>query len=246
VHLPTLAHRVLDFCFPQQCPCCEAFHESATLLCDECEAEMAKLSAAPRCEQCAMPAKEHGAPCPHCMSRGLGPFDRVVCVGVLRDPIKAVIHQAKYAGRWTLEEYLADCALQREDMRELLGTADCLAPVPLHRRRQVQRGYNQSDVVARRMAGKLTVVRPAVRVRDTRTQTELRSREARAENLHDAFLLVRPKQIADRHVVLVDDVLTSGATLLSLARTLKAAGPASLSAIVMAVADPKGRAFEVI
>ena len=241
-----MARGLLDFCFPRQCPSCEGSHESATLLCDECEAEMAKLSTAPRCQQCAMPAKEHRAPCPHCMSRGLRPFDRVVCLGVLRDPIKAVIHQAKYAARWTLAEYLADCATQREDVREVLSMAACLAPVPLYRRRQVQRGYNQSDVVARRMAGKLAVVRPAVRVRDTRTQTELRSREARAENLRDAFLLVNPKCIAGRHVVLVDDVMTSGATLLSLARTLKAAKPASLSAIVMAVADPKGRAFEVI
>ena len=109
-----MARGLLDFCFPRQCRSCEGSHESATLLCDECEAEMAKLSAAPRCGQCAMPAKEHGAPCPHCMSRGLGPFDRVVCVGVLRDPIKGVIHRAKYSGRWTLGEYLADCALERE------------------------------------------------------------------------------------------------------------------------------------
>ena len=237
---------MLDFCFPRQCPSCDDFHESATLLCDECEAEMTKLSAAPRCGHCAMPAKEHGAPCPHCLSRGLRPFDRVVCIGVLRDPIKAVIHQAKYAARWTLAEYLADRAMQREDVRRLLDNVDCLAPVPLHRRRQVQRGYNQSDVVARRMAGNLAVVSPAMRVRDTRTQTELRSREARAENLRDAFLLANPNVIADRRVVLVDDVMTSGATLLSLARTLKPAKPASLSAIVMAVADPKGRAFEVV
>jgi len=207
---------------------------------------MAKLSAAPRCGQCAMPAKEHGAPCPHCLSQGLGPFDRVVTIGVLRDPIKSVIHRAKYGGRWTLAEYLADCAMQREDVRQLLSEADCLAPVPLYRRRQVRRGYNQSDVTARRIAGKLDVVRPAVRARNTKTQTELRSRAARVENLRDAFLLVHPKSITGRRVVLVDDVMTSGATLLSLARTLKGAEPTRLSALVLAVADPKGRAFEVV
>jgi ComF family protein len=207
---------------------------------------MTKLTAAPRCAQCAMPAKEHGARCPHCLSQGLEPFDRVVTIGVLRDPIKSVIHQAKYNGRWTLAEYLADCAMQREDVRELLSGADCLTPVPLYRSRQVRRGYNQSDVVARRDAGKLDVVTPAVRARNTKTQTELRSRAARTENLRDAFLLVNPQCVTGRHVLLVDDVMTSGATLLSLARTLKKAEPASLSALVLAVADPRGRSFEVI
>ena len=241
-----MARGLLDFCFPRQCPSCEEFHESPTLLCDECEAEMAKLSAAPRCGQCAMPAKEHGAPCPHCMSQGLRPFDRVVSLGVFAEPIKSVIHRAKYSGRWALGEYLAERALEQEDVRELLSETDCLAAVPLYRGRQVMRGYNQSDVLARRVAGKLAVVRPAMRVRNTKTQAHLRSHEARKENVQDAFLLVNPKCIADRHLVLVDDVMTSGATLLSLARTLKPAKPASLSAIVMAVADPKGRAFEVI
>ena len=187
-----------------------------------------------------MPAKEHGAPCPHCLSQGLGPFDRVVSLGVFAEPIKSVIHRAKYSGRWTLGEYLAERALEREDVRELLAETDCLVAVPLYRGRQVMRGYNQSDVLARGVAGKLAVVRPAVRARNTKTQAHLRSREARKENVQDAFLLVEPRCIAGRRVVLVDDVKTSGATLLSLAKALREAEPASLCALVIGVADPRG------
>ncbi len=246
MHITGLMQKVLDFCYPQQCPCCGDGHESPSLLCDDCEAEMTKLSTAPRCAQCAMPATEHGAPCPHCLSQGLGPFDRVVSLGVFAEPIKSVIHRAKYSGRWTLGEYLAERALEREDVRELLSDTDCLVAVPLYRGRQIGRGYNQSDVLARGVAGKVAVVRPAVRARNTKTQAHLRSREARKENVHDAFLLVEPRCIAGRRVVLVDDVKTSGATLLSLAKALKEAEPSSLCALVIGVADPRGRAFEVI
>lgn len=89
-------------------------------------------------------------------------------------------------------------------------------------------------------------VHAAKRVRPTATQTHLPSRAQRIENLRDAFQLTNYGAIEDKQVVLVDDVLTTGATLVSLARTLKKASPRSISALVLAVADPKGRAFEVI
>ena len=75
-------------------------------------------------------------------------------------------------------------------MCELLSDTDCLVAVPLDRGRQIARGYNQSDVLARGVAGKVAVVRPAVRARNTKTQGASGSREARKENVRDAFLLV--------------------------------------------------------
>jgi predicted amidophosphoribosyltransferase len=194
----------------------------------------------------------------------------------------------KYEHRWALAERLADRLIMRLDVQEILTHAEVLIPVPLHRKRQRERGFNQAEVIARRLcrqfkivrgsgrnsrdrsgidddpwihplcsglgyqrlfgfmrAPNLTVVR-AKRIRPTETQTHLHSRAERAENLRNAFDLVDPAAIEGKHIVLADDVLTTGATLMSLARALKPAGPASLSAIVLAVADPKGRAFEVI
>ena len=83
-------------------------------------------------------------------------------------------------------------------------------------------------------------------MRDTETQTHLHSRARREENLRDAFVLVKPATVAGKHVVLVDDVMTTGATLVSFARAIRLGAPASISALVISVADPRGRGFEVI
>src|SRR5207244_1884776 len=83
------------------------------------------------------------------------------------------------------------------------------------------------------------------RIRPTESQTHL-SATRRVENLRGAFELASAKQIRDRRVVLIDDVMTTGATLQSAARTLATAKPASLCAIVIAVADPKQRGFAVV
>jgi predicted amidophosphoribosyltransferase len=224
-----------------------------------------------------MPVTIPGAPCAQCLGNGLSPFEKVVCLGVLKDPLKSVIHRMKYEHRWPLAERLADRIVQRSDLQAVLENAEVLVAVPLHRRRQRERGYNQAEVIARRLcrifnsAGRkardlpeldddlpidpqpsgsgyqrLRIARVAARVRPTETQTHLHSRAQRTENLRGAFVLMEPSKIEGKHVVLVDDVMTTGATLVTLARTLKPAKPASLSAIVLAVADPKGRAFEVI
>ena len=176
--------------------------------------------------------------------------------------------------------------VHRDDICAMLEMADVLVPVPLHRSRELHRGFNQAEVMAQRIsklfnspgrkagdrldddvdtptdprpAGsgyqgnfkfgrspKLPVVNAGVRIRVTETQTHLPSRTQRTENLRGAFVLSDPASLKDKHIVLVDDVMTTGATLVSFARTLKHANPASISAILLAVADPKGRAFEVI
>jgi predicted amidophosphoribosyltransferase len=103
-------------------------------------------------------------------------------------------------------------------------------------------------VLARRLKAlhRLPVVCPLVRVRNTEAQVAVKSRTKREQNLREAFGLVDPAAVAGRHVVIVDDITTTGATLQSVARALKPAKPASISALVIAIADPKGREFEVI
>jgi ComF family protein len=240
--------QLLDFCYPGACAICEGSAEGASPLCPACDETMRGSEAAPACGRCAMPLPEHDAPCPYCLGDGTKPYERVIRLGSFHDPLKELIHQIKYRGRWHLAEHLADRLLALERVKGLLTHTDVLVPVPLHRLRQIARGYNQAEVVARRLSKRcrIPLVRPVVRLRNTETQTHLHSHAKRMENLRDAFGLVAPKSVGGKHVVVLDDVRTTGATLQALARTLRPAKPASLSAIVLAVADPKGQDFEVI
>lgn len=195
-----------------------------------------------------MPLAQHGDPCPHCNGKGVYPLEKIIRLGIFEDPLKHLIHQAKYHRRWPLAEFLADRLLEQERVKGLLTETDVLIPVPLHAWRHIKRGYNQADVIARRLKlhTKIPVAHPVVRLRNTETQTHLHSQEKREENIRDAFGLVNAKPIRGKHVVIIDDVTTTGATLKEVARTVRDGEPASICAIVVAIADPKRRGFEQI
>lgn len=246
--LPGLFSQVLDFCYPGRCAACDDGVEGAAVLCELCDGELRKLEIAPGCTWCGKPIPEVGAPCPHCLGEGIAHYDRVVRLGIFTDPLKHLIHQMKFHRRWGLAEDLADRLLAQERVKTVLGDTEVLVPVPLHRLRQISRGYNQSEVLAKRLARRrgIRLARPVVRLRHTEAQTTLDSAQAREDNLRDAFGLVDPKSVRGRHVVVVDDVMTTGATLRAVARALRPAKPASLSALVLAVADPKHSDFQSI
>ena len=246
--LAGLFSRFMDFCYPGACAACRAATEGDACLCPACDERLRKLEAAPGCRSCGKPLPEHGAPCPHCLGDGMAHYEWVLRLGVYQDPIKHLVHLMKYHHRWPLAEVLADRLLEQERVKGLLSETDVIVPVPLHRLRQIARGYNQAEVTARRLARRcrLPVARPVIRLRNTDSQTHMTSAAQREENMKDAFALVDPKRVRGRHVVVVDDVMTTGATLRAFARALRPARPASLCAVVLAVADPKGRDFQVI
>jgi ComF family protein len=248
VPLLTQLKHVLDFCYPRICAVCDGLGDNPGQLCADCLGELITLEVATACDRCAMPLATAGAPCPHCFGQGVFPFQRIVRLGVYEDPLRHLIHQIKYHGRWALAEFLADRLFEQERVRAVLSESDVLVPVPLHPWRQVSRGYNQAELVARRLARRCAkrLARALVRLQNTETQTHIHSKEIRYENLRDAFGLMRARPVRGKRIVLVDDVRTSGATLTWAARTLQEAGPASISAVVIAIADPRGRGFESI
>jgi ComF family protein len=239
----------MDFCFAGGCCACRAAREdgAGASLCAECVTELDALAAAPACERCAAPLAYAAAPCPYCRGDGLPPFERIVALGLFDDPLKAMIHSIKYRGAWPLAEELTDRLLaRREPAKALLHETQVIVPVPLHFTRQLSRGYNQAALIAKRLGSRcdIRVAEALGRVRATETQTHLHSRAKREENLKDAFALLTAHGVRDRHVLMVDDVMTTGATLRAAARELRKAKPASVSALVLGVADPRGRGFE--
>jgi ComF family protein len=238
----------VDLVYPGVCCACGSACGGGEFLCLGCGAQLDHLASESACPRCARPVVSTGAPCPWCRGRGLYPFDKIVRLGKFVDPLKKLIHQMKYHRRWGLAELLTDRLLAEERTKNLLERADVILPVPLHWSRQIGRGYNQAAVMAEVLSHrcKLKLLHPIKRTVNTASQTVAHSATARHENVKDAFGPAKAAGIVDRHVIVVDDVMTTAATLQAVGRSLKAAKPASLNAIILAVADPKYADFELI
>ena len=169
-------------------------------------------------------------------------LSRVRAVGPFEDVLRDVVHGLKFQGRRTLAGRLGP--LLRAAAGDVLTGADAVVPVPLHPWRQWQRGYNQAELLASGLGH--DVWRVLRRRRATTAQTAL-DRDARRRNVAGAFALGgwwplsasgARQRIASRTLVLVDDVLTTGATLDACARVLLDAGAREVRAITVARAEP--------
>jgi ComF family protein len=244
--LAQLARDLASFIYPPTCPVCRSpVDETEKQFCFECKEKISALAASPACPLCAAPIPE-GSACPFCGGSGLAPFDEILALGPFREPLRKLVHEMKYRHRWPLAEILADTMLEHPRIRGVLDEIDVLVPVPLHWSRQISRGYNQADALARRLARRcsnITVKYPIVRLKNTSAQTTVRSAADRAANLRLAFGLVDARSIAGKRVALVDDVITTGSTVKAAARAIKQADPTSIRAIAVAIADPRRQDF---
>lgn len=195
-------------------------------MCDECLATT-PLFADPRCAICSIPIGGVGCDCralPHDVDRlwVAGPYD-----GWLR----SAVHDFKFSGETARAVSLASL-LRDRCASHSVGAA--LVPVPMHKKRSRQRGYDQVAILVHAV-GQQTgqpVLEVLEKVRETRTQVGLSAAE-RSLNLIDAFAVKSTSRLP-RDVILVDDVTTTGATLSECARALRNSGVSSVSAVVIA------------
>ncbi len=151
-----------------------------------------------------------------------------------RPEVRALIHETKFHNNARTEELLAH--LLRTYQRGTPLRANALwVPVPLSRERLRARGYNQVRVVLEKLHRDMSVLdgNAFVRVRHTRPQTEL-SRSERFVNVRGAFSVARPEEISGRDLILIDDVVTTGATLEAARTSLETAGPRSITLLALA------------
>jgi ComF family protein len=157
-------------------------------------------------------------------------------VGRYEGPLRHAIHQLKYRGKLSLSQPLLALAISHFEAHFPAAVCDLILPVPLHRDRLMQREFNQATLLAKGLATQLQVPvleRILVRTRSTRPQVEL-SRQERRRNVKQAFVVTSTEALQEARVLVVDDVLTTGATLGEIARTLKAAGAKQVDVFALA------------
>ncbi|WP_110971501.1 ComF family protein [Pseudomonas huaxiensis] len=209
----------------QPCLLCDEASEQPHPICVPCESELPWLDE--HCRICALPLPMRGLLCGQCARRRPA-FQQVEAPWHYGFPVDALITRFKHQRQWPLGRLLAQMLGNWLSHRfdEDLPRPDLLLPVPMATRRLRQRGYNQAQMLAEWISGQLKIPCNAQlleRLRDTPAQQDLNAR-ARKRNLTGAFALAASENILGRHLALVDDVLTTGATAQALARLLRDAG----------------------
>lgn len=214
--------------FPPRCLVCEAPGYTGLDVCRRCYQRLPHIDRA--CSQCALPLPvatgSQPLRCGQCLRKPPA-FDHALSLFEYRDDAVSLIVQLKFHHRLALSRLFGQLLLQKVLQQGV--AVDALLPVPLHRSRLRQRGFNQSVELSRALARGLGVplLRNQVqRLRATSQQTGLNA-GARRKNIKGAFRVVQP--LSYRHIAIVDDVVTTGSTVHELAAVLKRAGVETVS-----------------
>ncbi len=223
--------RIVQTLPSQPCLLCGAASRNGAW-CGPCEAALPYLST-PHCPVCALPTL-NGATCGRCLKHA-PQFDRTVAVFSYAFPLDKMVQALKYNEQLMLAHRLATKLVQRVEIRP-----DYIVAMPLHPARLRERGFNQSLELARQTARNLNIPllnHACQRVRDTPPQSALPWKE-RGVNMRNAFICTI--DLSGKHIAVVDDVMTSGASINELASALRKARAREISAWVIARTLPHG------
>lgn len=243
-HAWSLANGLADFVFPPFCAAChqrmpdgergavcaacwDAYPRWRADACQRCGNPVPDSNEARLCERCVIPGWSCSA------IRTPGPFAA---------PVAEAVHLLKYSDRRSVAVTLAGLMAAAAWPDRSFAAADLVLAVPLHPARQRDRGYNQAQLLAAQagmIMGKPSPDDVIARMKNTGSQTTL-DRQERKDNVEDIFRVKRPDMVGGKSVILVDDVLTTGATIGSCGQSLLRAGAVSVLALTAAAAPPDG------
>jgi ComF family protein len=233
---PKLKTGLLDLLFPPLCISCREPLGAGQGFCADCWSKIVFLDG-PMCDCCGLPFgvdPGEGTRCAACLARPPA-YVRARAIFAYDENSRGPILALKHADRLELVPGFAHW-LERTG-RPLLAQTDLIVPVPLHRLRLWRRRYNQAAELARALArrtSKPVAVQALVRSRATESQGAMISARGRRRNVLGAFRVREPALVAGRHILIVDDVLTTGATAEACARALRRAGAAQVQILALA------------
>ncbi|MDD2335236.1 MAG: ComF family protein [Geobacteraceae bacterium] len=229
----------LDILFPPRCHVCRCFLAEPTdiHLCDGCREKILTVRS-PLCTICGVPfATENGIDhtCGHCLTTQR-PFAGARAAARFEGPLQELIHRFKYGRKIHLSRPLGLLTATALGNFHPATSADCIIPVPLHRRRLRERGFNQSQLIGQILAKSWEIplsVHNLRRIHWTKPQTGLSAAE-RERNIRNAFEVALPDRVKGKRLLLVDDVYTTGSTVTECAKTLRQSGAKEIHVITVA------------
>lgn len=233
-----LLKSLADFVYPPICCGCDAEVEEG-LVCEGCRLALFthELAVCPKCHRPCIRSAETCGQCEISFS-----LSRVRALGIYVPPFDKLVQAFKYSGKTKVGELLGRALAALVEQDEVLSAADAVCPVPLHPARLRERGFNQSLLLAAAisMSTRIPLVESLTRNRYTPTQTSKTSHEKRLKNVKGAFQIRPGAGIDGKTVLLVDDVMTTGATLDEAAKALLKGGAVSVLGAVVAAAHAGG------
>lgn len=230
---------LLDVLYPRHCFACDkSLHEEKnTYVCESC-LEIIEATEAKRCIKCGLKSgpgiTSSSKGCPECKNANLG-FEKSLFVSDNIEPMRTLIHQFKYKKHMCLAAPLGSLLVNLLHQKTI-GKIDAVVPVPLHWKKKQERGFNQSELMAKEISKKLSIpiyTNNLFRDKNTLSQTQL-SRTQRQKNVKGAFKVKNSEIFYQKNILLVDDVLTTGMTASECAKSLENAGTSKVFLIALA------------
>ena len=221
----------LDIFYPKRCIGCGKF---GSFLCYNCakDIKVLKTSVCPNCGK----ITKYNQYCSACKSKNKLKISGLYIAAVYDEgPIKELIHHFKYSGLLEISPILGELLCQKYLQNKLPNGDLIVVPVPLHKKREKQRGFNQAEVLARYFSEQLSLKGGLALERIINTQTQINlAKKDRIKNLINAFVCVDQELIKNKTVILIDDVTTTGTTLNECAKVLREAGAKKVYGLVVA------------
>ncbi|TET45553.1 ComF family protein [candidate division TA06 bacterium] len=230
----TMLRDIIDFLFPPFCLVCKApLFKNERTICDACYLRIRPVDS-PYCQVCGRPLRRAGL-CRACERYGKA-YVRRRAVGIYESVLAEAIKSLKYRSRLSIAKKLGKMMSRLALADSEMSRVDAIVPVPLHRVRQRERGYNQALLLSKEISREMNlpvVAKSLVRTKFTKQQTRL-SRKKRRGNVAGAFKVLDRESVRDKQILLVDDVTTTGATLEECTKALLDAGACAVYCLTAA------------